>query len=354
MLAAALLSTLVLADPAATIFVDFDGADLDKTEYFELDDSRTNTSWLFGGHFAPYGFGSKKAAVLQAVRADWAAYDIAVTDVRPSAGEYTTSIVTPTNPTDEGIIGYAPVDCWDEVSSSNITFAFHSADDNYGPTGTATTISQEVAHSFGLEHVADAGDIMHPTNSGDDPEFVNGCSPLVGDTYCDDQHDEFCAPGQQNSHAELMAMFGPARGDKTTPLAQISEPAHGDVFDTGDDVVVVVDVSGDASLDGMELFVDGASIGAPEAASPFRWTVEDLNRGEHSLHVVSRNADGTESVSGEVRIGIDVVPKVDEALARGEEEEDALSCSVGGRRGAPPVLGLGLLLGFAARRRRAG
>ena len=196
MLAAALVSTLVLADPAATIYVDFDGADLEKTEYFQLDDARTNTSWLFGGHFEPYGFGSKKAAVLQAVRADWAPYDVVVTDVRPSSGEYTTSIVTPTNPTEDGIIGYAPVDCWDEVSSSNITFAFHSADDDYGPTGTATTISQEIAHSYGLEHVSDARDIMHPTNSGDDPEFVDGCSETVGTTYCNDQHEEFCAPGQ--------------------------------------------------------------------------------------------------------------------------------------------------------------
>ena len=118
------------------IFVNFDGATLSGG----YDDSRSDITQIdeLVGSFAAYGDGDKRNAVMQAVRADWAPFDMVVTDVRPGSGSYTMNMTGPTNPFGPGVLGIAPLDCMNMQTHSNITFAFHSVDDEFSAPITAT------------------------------------------------------------------------------------------------------------------------------------------------------------------------------------------------------------------------
>jgi hypothetical protein len=153
------------------IFVNFDGASLS----YGNDDSRNNITQIgeLAGNFAAYGGGDKRDAVMQAVRADWAPFNVIVTDARPASGDYTMNMTGPTNPFGGGVLGIAPVDCGDAQTHNNITYAFHSSGDQFSAAVTATTIGQEVAHSYGLEHVDEPGDVMNPFNAGGDVLFID-------------------------------------------------------------------------------------------------------------------------------------------------------------------------------------
>jgi len=344
------MASPLAAEPGGLVYVNFDGAELTGTDRFSEDDATTNTSWLYEGTFEAYGKDpTRRAAVMQALRSDWAAYDVMLTDVRPMSGEYAMSVVTPTNPETENIIGYAPVDCWDETTHSNVTFAFHSANDGYNTNAQATTVSQELAHSFGLEHVDFAADIMNPRFGGGDPSFTDGCAPLIGPSFCGEQHLEFCPEGQQNSHAELMAIFGPSRGDYAAPMATIAAPFDGQMFTAGTNVTVELSVSSLASLGALILVVDGEEIGPPTSAQPFAWTLDSVQFGVHELYVIARDSSGNESTTPLVRIGVDVDPLAVDALGeRNDRYEESLSCSVSTGGPAPWML---FLLALALVRR---
>jgi hypothetical protein len=123
--------------------------------------------------------GAKRAASMQAVQSDWPKYKVVITDQRPNAGNYTMCVNSPTNPFGGGVLGVAPLDCNDQ-QARNIVFAYHSANDQFSAATQATTMSQEIAHAFGLEHVKEPNDIMNPYNAGGDPSFLDQCLALDG------------------------------------------------------------------------------------------------------------------------------------------------------------------------------
>ena len=182
---------------AGVIFVNFDGATLTSGS----DDSRDNVTGIGAlvGPYAPYGEGAKRDATFQAVREDWAAYNVSVVDQRPAGGDYTMNMTGPTNPYGGNILGIAPLDCNDAGTHNNITYAFHSVGDSHSASTQATTVSQEVAHSYGLEHVNNGSDIMNPSNVGGDASFLDMCidvvpAPMIG-ILCTAQHMAECGSG---------------------------------------------------------------------------------------------------------------------------------------------------------------
>jgi hypothetical protein len=205
------------------VFVNFAAINLQQG----FDDSHNDVSGIFGGQFAEFGGdGSQRTAVMDAVRADWEPYNVLIVDSRPASGDYTMNVTSPTNPIGGGVLGIAPLDCSDMMTHNNITFAFHGANDGFPASVVATTIGQEVAHSFGLEHVDDPSDIMNPFNAGGDPTFRDVCIPIVQGGQCAAQHQAHCGSGtQQNSHQELLELFGTSVPDTQAPLVEITSPA---------------------------------------------------------------------------------------------------------------------------------
>ncbi len=286
-----------------TIFVNFEGAVLSSG----FDDAQNNVTQIsnLAGNFAAYGVGSKREAVMQALQTDWAAYDIALTDTRPGTGEYTMNMIGPTNPFGGGVLGIAPLDCFDSQTHSNITFAFHSANDSFSAAVQATTVSQEVAHSYGLEHVDAPGDIMNPFNAGGDASFLDTCIPIVSNGQpiaCGPQHAEHCSGGtSQNAHLELLDLFGTAVPDTAAPTVAISFPGDGDVFEPGSAFTIMVEASDDIGVTTVQLFNNGTPLQS-DSSEPFGWDVDNIPAGEYELYVVAADAVGNETTSETITI----------------------------------------------------
>ena len=284
------------------IFINFDGAQLTSG----YDDSRSNRTQIgqLAGSFAPYGQGSKREAVMQAVRTDWAPFNVLVVDTRPASGDYTMNMVGPTNPFGGGVLGIAPLDCNDAQTHNNITYAFHSASDQFSASTQATTIGQEVAHSYGLEHVDEPGDIMNPYNAGGDPSFRDECIPIVANQgiVCGQQHAAQCgSSNMQNSYRELLALFGPAVADESPPTVAITSPEDGAVFEPGVDFDITAQAEDDQGIDALDLYVDGAFIQS-DGSAPYGWGVENIPEGTYELYVVARDLSGNEATSDLVTI----------------------------------------------------
>lgn len=339
------------------IFLNFDGGTLTAG----ADDSRIDqtTISVLEGDYQNYGSGSKKDAVLQAVREDWAPYNVIITDRRPESGDYVMNMVGPTDEYPSSTLGIAPLDCGDGKTRNNITFAFHSADDDHSATTTATTISQEVAHSFGLEHVDDPSDIMNPRNASGDPSFRDTCIPLVGEVKCKEQHEAECGDESlQNSHQELYTIVGPAGPDGAGPSAEIVEPDSGDHFDLDEEILIEVEAEDGLVIREAALFVNG-DLTDTDDAPPFGWTTKDVKEGEYSIHVEVLDDKGLLRITNtiEISVGSATSPKTDQGglpgtFGRTRTEEES-SCSVSPEERPVGMFAPLLLLLAAARRRRA-
>ncbi|WP_272084911.1 Ig-like domain-containing protein [Nannocystis bainbridge] len=348
-------------------FLNYDGVSLAQGEQ---DDATTDTTMFaeFVADYAPYGLGSKRDASLQAVLADWAAYDVTITDVRPQAGAYAMSVNSPTNPFGDGVTGASALDCDDGVASS-VVLAFHGADDEFSAAAQATTISHELAHSYGLEHVAEPEEIMNPTLVGVDASFRDECLALTGGgpLHCE-QHRRFCDDGRQNAHQELLWLFGPAVADTTPPVVTITSPADGDAFEAPALVTIVAEASDEIGLSAVTLRIDGLAQAGPDSLAPYRWLDRPFAAGSHCLTVEARDHGANVTVSQEVCFFVD--PGEDEGLSTSsgasataaedsdssgdaqERGDEGCGCAVRSSAGTAAWLVM-LALGGVRRRRRA-
>ncbi len=281
-------------------FLNYDGVTIGFTG--QEDDSSQNISQFqeFQMAYAPYGDGAKRAASTQAVKADWAKYQVVITETRPGNGNYTMCVNSPTNPYGGGVLGIAPLDC-DDNQARNIVFAYHSANDEYPAATQATTMSQEIAHAFGLEHVKEPTDIMNPYNGGGDPAFLDQCFTLDaggGQILCTNQHNQFCNGGQ-NSHQELSALFGQAAPDVAPPTVNISFPTDGQIFDAGASFSVTAEAGDDVGVVSVEIFINGGST-IVDAAPPYAQPLQGIPAGTYTTHAIASDQSGNVTQSATV------------------------------------------------------
>jgi MYXO-CTERM domain-containing protein len=282
------------------IFVNFDGAQIQSGN----DNSVNNVSQIWGGSFAAYGAGAKRDAVMQAVAEDWAAYNVVVTDARPASAPYTMNMTGPTNFMGQGVLGVAPLDCNDQQTHNNITYAFHSANDQFSASTQATTIGQEVAHSYGLEHVDEPGDIMNPYNAGGDPAFTDQCIGIVQQVLCGSQHSAQCgSQTSQNSHQELLDLFGPGVPDTQAPTITITAPLDGAEYDVGANFEIVVEAMDDNSVQELTLFNNGMEIES-DVSAPWGWSVTNVPEGSYEFFVTGSDLAGNTAESNVVVVNV--------------------------------------------------
>ncbi|MBL9101295.1 MAG: hypothetical protein JNL82_10075 [Myxococcales bacterium] len=286
-------------------FLNYDGVSIQFTG--QEDDSAANVSQFqeFQGNYAAYGDGAKRTASLQAVLADWAKYDVVITDQRPNGGPYTMCVVSPTNPFGGGVLGIAPLDCNDE-QARNIVFAYHSDSDQFTAAVQATTMSQEIAHAYGLEHVQQPNDIMNPYNEGLDPSFLDQCLSLDGGgqgILCGQQHQQFCGNGSQNSHRELLWLFGEGEPDVTPPTVTITFPADGAELPAGSSFEITAAASDDVGVAEVELFNNGSFI-QTDALAPFSWGVQNIPAGDYCFTATAHDFSDNTADSDEVCITV--------------------------------------------------
>lgn len=302
------------------VFVNFDGATLTGG----ADDSQQNITQIqqLAGDFAPYGDDPEmKAAILQAVSIDFGEYNINVVDTRPETGEYAMTMVGPTNPFGGGVLGIAPLDCANGQTHGNISYAFHSAGDGFDATTTAATISHEQGHAFGLDHVDNELAILNPFNAGGDPTFGTDCLPLTDGpgALCVPVHQMYCPDGTtQNSHLELLALFGPAVPDIDGPTITITAPLTGTAYEEGGDFTVLAEIIDDSVVEEAALYSNGELIEV-DTTEPWGWQITNAQAGLYTLEIVAVDEFGNEGLSNPVSI-----------LVEGDDEPIEAADSSGG------------------------
>lgn len=280
------------------LFVNFDGADMNPCNT----GPQNNCSSLFFGTVLPYtGDAAKRASVIQIVRTRVNDFGITVTDQRPASGDYDMEMVGDwAGVGDQGFAGVAPgpVDCFDN-RGGEVSFTLEASASS---DGIAEIILQEVAHTWGLEHIDDQGDLLYPTTQGQNKIFKDECLQIVvlndnGSTsptgaFCGAQHAQFCSNNQQNSYQEMLALFGPGIPDTTAPSVQIVSPADGESIDG--DVNLVVSFEDDQSpmIINATITIESASLdepvendGAYAAPSELEFPIQGLPGGEYTITI---------------------------------------------------------------------
>ena len=210
-----------------TIYMNFLGGPL----LSGADNSAENKSTL-AKHKWPYpsyvGSESGALALIQAVKEDMATLGVRIMyDKRPNKTvPYTMAMIggswTDTNLTDPAG-GVAPgTDCEDR-GQRNVVYAFDTS---------SATVSQEVAHAWGLDHTMGSDRIMS-YQSGSNKHFGDNCQPLCeeacqgpGSIGCRLTHEIYCGVGSetQNDLAELNKIFGTPDPDTEPPTVEIASP----------------------------------------------------------------------------------------------------------------------------------
>jgi hypothetical protein len=138
---------------------------------------------------------------------------------------------------DPAVAGYScVVDCGDRWSW-DFAFAFAFVDLLPSLPSIANNVLHEAAHTWGLDHVVDQDFLMYPLGAVYDATWGSGCVAVSYDTsapQCLEHHERFCPAGQQDSHAELLAAFGPAGVDVTAPRVEILAPGSGHALAPGE------------------------------------------------------------------------------------------------------------------------
>jgi hypothetical protein len=187
----------------------------------EHDDATHNVSMLcdtprVGSYWGSNDCGDRASCmqlVADLVERHWEDMNIVFTLERPKSGPYTMVMIgPPSGSCGFGVEGAAPLDC-DNRNPSNVVFAFDCA---ASAAACSVTISQELAHSFGLAHTYQTCDIMTPGSFRCSEPIFSKSDALADDTTCG---------AVQNNHARLLEVLGSWTGGESHRLPSDSDQA---------------------------------------------------------------------------------------------------------------------------------
>ncbi len=298
------------------LYLNFDGGEIDWCGPGE-DDPRMNCSTIFQGAVAPYrGDATARAAVVQTVTHDLEDFDVVVTTERPPDDvDYDMEMIGEWSPMlGGGFLGIAPkIDCFDG-DGGDLSFTLDPLD--LAPADTAKVVLQELAHTWGLEHVDATGDLLFPTvGNAPDPKFEDMCSPIVYEPQlCPEQHAMFCDAPMQNSHAEMLMLFGERQPDTTAPTLEVLSPDAG--AQLPNDFHLVLELHDDVAPQQFTTTIEfvGGFASEVQLAGPgvFPITLSDVPDGLWTLRVSAADPAGNTSVD-ERMVQVGPPPSPDES-----------------------------------------
>lgn len=261
-------------------------------------DSHAHTSSVVAHTTQVPGWNPSQAewdATVACMREIWAPFDMAVTDVDPGITPHIEAVFA-RSPVDLGLTsligGVSPIadDC--SVIENSIVFAFA---DNLGndPRMMCETMSQEVAHSYGLDHELLAADPMSYLPFDGPRGFQNA------DASCGEFSPRPCGQGPkscratQNSYQLLMARLGSASGDHEPPSVAITAPAAGATVSSG--FAITATASDNTGLASVEFFVDGEMVSSQDGAPYQMATDPKLTPGPHTIEIDAIDQDGNKT-----------------------------------------------------------
>jgi hypothetical protein len=264
-------------------------------------DSRMNTSQIGHGTLSAFEHGTTTwNGVVTCVKDVFKRFNVQVTDVDPGPNVDHFEIMVAGTPSQLGLSGgiggiaeYActsPGVCSKYIPNA-LVFAFanvYAAD----PDEICSTVAQEIAHTWSLDHVTDPSDPMTYFSYSYRRQFkdgvmcgsdcVNGVSPF-GLTCSGSSHTCMSSGGStQNDVQILTALFGPAGA--VSPTLTIKNPVTGSAVGPG--FVVEAECTGSKPIQEVQLSIDGL-LKATLTAPPFSFTTStSLTEGPHKVTVL--------------------------------------------------------------------
>ncbi len=298
---------------AKILFVNFDGGQMNPCG----NDPHNNCSQIFNGTVLEYsGDAANRASIIQVVRKRVADFGITVTDTRPGSGDYDMEMVGNWQGSSPDFAGIAPAgDCWDnDGGETSFTLEIGT-----GADVIAEVMLQELAHTWGLDHVDEQQDLLFPTTQGTNKTFRDECYQVVSNTDLDpdsgfcDHHVEACGSySQQNSHAELLLIHGPSVPDTTAPNIAILEPGDGDLIE-GAKFNLVIGLQDDQqpAVINTIITIEGGPFEEPMPnaaafASPAELTlpIEGLPDGEYTITLEAQDESDNAGMSDSITITV--------------------------------------------------
>ncbi|HUJ58395.1 MAG TPA: Ig-like domain-containing protein [Kofleriaceae bacterium] len=279
-------------------------------------DNRTDTSDIPQSTSQLQQF-SQSATVWNAVKSclqdTFSRFNVTVTDVDPGQTphmEVMTAGIGAELGLPEGVLGIADFPCQgvgncDSFMSNALVFAF--ANDPYytnDPDNICSTVAQEIAHTWALDHVVDASDPMtynaysgirqYHDNEKCGSDCQNGQSPFgLPCTGSGGQATHTCTGTGQATQSEvstITALFGTSAPDTTPPTVMITAPANNASVMPG--TAVTANVTDNIGVASAVLDIDGVAQSTLNGA-PFSWTLpQSLTQGTHMIEVVGTDLSG--------------------------------------------------------------
>jgi uncharacterized protein (TIGR03382 family) len=311
------------------------------------------------------------AIVVTATQEMFAPFGVTVSDVAPPPGTRhiealfggTASDALPANqvpPPDQGVIlGVSPftTDCSIIEDSIVFTFAASAVQVGQTPREIAEIAAQEIAHSFGLDHVLNASDPMTYLPYNGNRSFKAGAVSCGEDQprQCGLVLQGFpaCRPNQ-DSVALLTERLGPGGlpTDTTPPTVSIDAPRDNDIVPPGFEVYAAA--NDNIAVTSVELYIDDILVDSA-TSTPYTFsTPTSIALGEHEVTIIATDGQqqAVQTINVIVDDGADPVDPPPPGGNGGDGGDNLVTggCSAGGGGGA------GLLLAFAllgvVRRRR--
>lgn len=226
------------------------------------------------------------------MREIWAPFDVTVTDVDPGVTPHLEAVFGGTA-SDLGqpgnIAGISPFagDCG--VIEHSIVFVFPSKLSN-DPRLTCEVMSQEIGHSYGLDHELLATDPMTYLERSGRRTFQDRTA------QCGESVARACGIGatacraSQNSKQLLLERLGTAGADNTSPTVVVMEPANQAAVIAGFQVIATA--TDDVGVASMTVYIDGVAIGTQQGAAFELATDPTLPPGPHVVTVEAKDARG--------------------------------------------------------------
>lgn len=310
-------------------------------------DARTNHSTLVkqATTIPPWTVGDTMwTETVACIRELFSPFNIAIVEHDPGAAVQHIEAVFAASPTQLGLAsnyaGISPFmrDCGTIENSIVLTFTSVLPPD---ARAVCEIQAQEIAHSFGLDHVLLPADPMSYLAYDGNRMFQNQLASCGEKTARACGLDGSVCTQQQNSVSMLRARLGmrSAPNDVTPPTVRIISPAPGATVDAG--FTIAATATDDFGVRIASLYIDGVASGSSLAPYTFA-TPANLAPGTHTFRV--EVTDGKHTTSTELTV------TVERGAPGSDGDADAGGCST--TPTTPPLLASAWALAWVLRRRR--
>ncbi|NVB78759.1 MAG: Ig-like domain-containing protein [Kofleriaceae bacterium] len=260
----------------------------------------TNTSTIPQSNSVVQPFTGSDAtwnAVVQCVKQTYADFDVQIVTERPTSGNYHMAIVagTPGNVQQgNGVLGVSPFSCGYISNAISFTFANLISND---VDEICWTVSQETAHSWGLDHKYDNRDPMTYLETGPTRKSFQNAAGVCGEYNARQCSCSYQGTGtaKMNSYAVIMQTFGSSAPDTVPPSVTITFPTEGTQVNAG--FPVKTTVTDDRTVEKVTFKLDGAEIKTLTDA-PFNFQAPtNLGQGKHKVEVTAVDRGGNATTS---------------------------------------------------------